>query len=132
MLSEIGIKIFDFEIVKDKINSVYFFDPLNKKAVVKRITKDIELIAGLKSIGQTSKKYYYKKQDATIYKTGKGLNKYLFYVNKDQLIKIKNVGLLGTKKHVSFEDYNHGIAQHVTLKHNMIKVRIELTGLKNE
>lgn len=43
-VTEIGMKMFDFEITDDRFNLVYIFEPLNKPKVVQLLEADMKLI----------------------------------------------------------------------------------------
>lgn len=128
-VTEIGMKMFDFEIKDERFNLVYIFEPLNKPKLIQLLEADMKLI--LLQHLHKQKAFVYEKKDQRIFKVKEGL-RYYYELNPGTktVKKIKVKGHIFTKEKVLY-DYNDSLdAEHIQLKHKgLIRLKIELTRL---
>lgn len=124
-VTEIGMKIFDFEIKDTSFKLIYIFEPLNKPRIIKLLRNDMKLILMHNLLDKDAK--LYENSPKKIYKTNNGLR--TFYLStRPQLIEKSLVkGALFTKEKVTYL-YNDSLeANQIKLKHKgLVRVKIEL------
>lgn len=128
-VTEIGMKMFDFEIKNDRFNLVYVFEPLNKPKLIQLLEADMKLILLQHLLKKEAS--IYKQKDQLIFKVKDG-HRYYYELNpgKKTVKKIKVKGHILTKEKVLY-NYNDSLdAEHIQLKHKgLIRLKIELTRL---
>ena len=128
-VTEIGMKMFDFEITDGRFNLVYIFEPLNKPKLIQLLEADMKLILLQHLLKKEAA--VYEKKDQRIFKVKEGL-RYYYELNpgKKTVKKIRVKGPVFTKENVLY-NYNDSLdAEHVLLKHKgLFRLKIELTRL---
>lgn len=128
-VTEIGMKMFDFEIKKDSFNLVYIFEPLNKPKLIQLLEADMRLILLHHLLKKEAS--VYEKKDRRIYKVKDGF-RYYYELNQgaNTVRNIRVKGRIFTKENVLY-NYNDSLdAEHILLKHKgLIRLKIELTRL---
>jgi hypothetical protein len=128
-ITQLGMKMFDFEIKKDTFRLVYIFEPLNKPAIVYLLLSDMRLI--LLHHLLNGKAEIYKLKQNTILKTNY-INRYYYKLSpgKNTVEKTIVKGKLFKKARV---DYFYGDsldAQKIRLKHKgLIRIKISLNKI---
>lgn len=128
-VTEIGMKMFDFEITDDRFNLVYIFEPLNKPKVIQLLEADMKLILLQHLLKKEAS--IYEKKDQRIFKVKEGHRYYYeLHPGTKTVKKITVKGRFFTKEKVMY-DYNDSLdAEHIQLKHKgLIRLKIELTRL---
>ena len=127
--TEFGNKLLDFEISENdfKINSIV--DELNKKILINTLKTDFRLLL---------KKHYlvneeFENQTFNVFKSeDKNKFNYLFESKTDsKLTKIVRSSKRKEKFSIIFTTENNTFAQNIVIKHESIKLKIELNYLKN-
>lgn len=127
--TEFGNKLLDFEISEDdfKINSIV--DELNKKILINTLKTDFRLLL---------KKHYlvneeFENQTFNVFKSeDKNKFNYLFESKTDsKLTKIVRSSKRKEKFSIIFTTESNTFAQNIVIKHENIKLKIELNYLKN-
>jgi len=125
-LTELGIKIFDFEIKNPlkfkkfyKVN--YIIDPLNKKFIIKKICNDYGYLiqnAGVKYLTA------FTNDSNTFLQFNQKLKKYyyIFFQNEKNYNSIKVNSAFKTKIDISFYGINKIVPDSIFLNHNGIKL----------
>lgn len=124
-VTEIGMKIFDFEIRDNSFNLVYIFEPLNKPRIIQLLKNDMKLILMKDLLGTEAK--CYEKQNKKIYRSSRK-PKTFYFVDQSPLVSKSLVkGALFTKQKVTYL-YNDSLeATQVKLRHKgLVRVKIEL------
>ena len=129
--TEVGIKLFDFEISKDSFTVHYCLDKLNKKPVLKILEKDFRtlLLSGSEGINANisennyEKKFWWKKDDEIFE-----------YKQNSNTLEISTIKIYSPKEkpkmHASLENYNKGFPQTIKIIHDNIKLSIELNFIE--
>ncbi|MBL7931248.1 MAG: hypothetical protein JNL60_05085 [Bacteroidia bacterium] len=124
-VTEIGMKIFDFEIKDTAFNLVYIFEPLNKPRIIRLLTNDMKVILMRDLVNKQAE--LYEKSGKKIFRT-KAANKTFYFSSKPKLINKSLVkGKLLTKEKVTYL-YNDSLeASQIKLKHRgLVRVKIDL------
>ncbi|MEO6303965.1 MAG: hypothetical protein ABIP51_12415, partial [Bacteroidia bacterium] len=128
-VTEIGMKMFDFEIQNNNFKLTYVFEPLNKPKIIKLLESDMKLILLQHLLNKQAA--VYEKKNEKIYKIKEDL-KYYYKTNTGTktVEKIAVKGSIFTKEKVNYL-YNDSLnAKQIKLKHKgLIRLRIELNNL---
>ncbi len=131
-ITELGMKMFDFEIRNNQFKLIYVFEPLNKPEVLDLLESDMKLILLQNLINTEANIFEQENKTGYIYQTAKGNLKYYYFVNAGTktVEKIIVRGNLGWKEKVNYL-YNENLnAKQILLKHKgFIRLRIELTSI---
>lgn len=124
-VTEIGMKVFDFEIRDTSFKLTYIFEPLNKPRIIQLLSNDMKLILLQDLLDKEAK--LYEKQNKNIYKTGEKSRTFYLTDNKPRVDKSIVKGVLFTKEKVTYL-YNDSLeANQINLKHKgLVRVKIEL------
>ncbi|SDJ26898.1 hypothetical protein [Flavobacterium noncentrifugens] len=128
--TEFGNKLLDFEISETdfKINSIV--EELDRKILINTLKEDFRLLL--------KKKFAIQNQFATvsdaIYESEDGKYYDYLFVSKSgrQLHKIEHTSKRKEKFSIHFQSENNIFAEHISIEHQNIKLKIELNYLKNE
>lgn len=127
--TEFGNKLLDFEISENdfKINSIV--DELDKKILINTLKTDFRLL--LKKDFQVNE--HFENQSFDVFKSAdKNKFNYLFESKTDsKLTKIVHSSKRKEKFSIIFTTENNTFAQNIVIKHENIKLKIELNYLKN-
>jgi hypothetical protein len=131
-ITEIGMKMFDFEIKKDTFRLVYVFEPLNKPKILNLLENDMKLVLFYHLLNKKAETY--KRGKDVILKT-RDSNYYYYKLNtgKNTIKKTVVKGKLFKKCKV---DYFYGDSldvQQIRLKHTgLIRVKIDLNKITKQ
>ena len=128
-VTEIGMKMFEFEIRDTVFNLVYMFEPLNKPKIIQLLKDDMKLILLHQLINKEAS--VYQKKENIVYKVDQKFRYY--YVLNDHSKNVRKTlkkGSLFTKVKVNYF-YNDSLnARLIRLKHKgLIRLKIELNNL---
>jgi len=131
--NEMGFKFFDFEWKKDgAFTAHYVFDKMNKKAVIKTLRKDFELVL-MNTVNWQSEKIF--TRDSAVYHRftlAKGYNYYITDPSCKELLRIENASSRKTIVSVIMKDYENGVPDTIGVSHKMFSFEIGLKKLKEE
>ncbi len=128
-VTEIGMKMFDFEIKDTSFKLVYIFEPLNKPNIVRLLSADMKLILLKDLLNQEAG--IYTKRNKNVFKTAGQRSTYYQTDTTLRLVeKTWTKGQVFTKTKVAYL-YNDSLeAQRISLKHSgLIRVKIEMNGI---
>ena len=128
-VTEIGMKMFDFEIQNNSFKLTYLFEPLNKPRITQLLEADMKLILLQDLLNREG--YIYEKKAKRAYKS-KGDDKTYYRVNEktNTIGQILKKGLVFTKIRVNYFYKEDLIADQIKLKHyGLIRLKIELNNL---
>jgi len=132
-LSELGMKIFDFEFnnnLKDQFKIHQILEPINKKLLINTLRQDFELFLKLypKNITSTS----YISDNSTIEKIKyNGLNNYYIFNNDSNYVtSILQKGWLFKKLIISNTGYSNNSPDNVNFTHKGINLIINLSKIR--
>ena len=132
-VTELGMKMFDFEIKNNEFKLVYVFEPLNQPKILKILESDMKLILLQSLINKEAR--IYEKENECIYVVPNGNYKNYYLVNKTSKTVGKAIvkGNLFSKEKVNYI-YNDSLnAQQIKLKHKgLIHLKIELNNISKE
>ena len=129
-VTELGMKMFDYEIKNNQFKLIYVFEPLNKPKVLKLLESDFKLVLLQNLLNKEA--VIYGKENSLIYKVVDQKQKSFYYANKSTktVSQIKVKGALFCKEKVNYV-YNDSLsATQIKLKHNgIIRLKIELNNI---
>lgn len=134
-VTELGMKMFDFEIRNNQFKLIYVFEPLNKPNVLSLLENDLKLILLQNLLNKEAKVYERNDQDKRIYQTTNNKLKNYYFVNaKTKTVERAIVkGKLFIKEKVEYIYNDSTIAKQIKLKHKgIIRLKIELNNLSTK
>ena len=139
-LSEVGLKIFDLgfylyqnNFSKENFTIHYCLGQLNKKALIKTIKNDFDLILMNNLIVSKLKRLEDKKKDFFLWKYKNKNQKNLYFQNIETGNISKIISKKGLFRKVSIEllHYKEGFPEKIFIAHRNMKLNIELIKVKN-
>lgn len=127
--SETGPTLFDFEFKQDSFRVRYCLKKLNRKAVIRTLRKDFELLL-MENIGQPDGRVL--RDSARLYFpfiSGKETNYYLTDTLCQRLLRIEKAGPRKPKVIVDMEPFQAGMPENVLLEHRNFTFAIRLKAL---
>jgi hypothetical protein len=128
--TEFGSKLFDFEFKNGTFTKHFVVEDFDKRFIVDILRADFKLL-----VNEYSKvSEVYESEYQKIYKT-KYEGKFNFYFLENetkQLQKIVNTSKTKEKVEIVFTFSEENIAEAILIKHNNIKLKIELKKFKNQ
>ncbi len=127
--TEFGSKLFDFQFEGDTFTKHFMLPELDKKFIVNILKNDFELLVNETATVLT----VYESENQRIYKTPdeKRFNYYFLGNESEQLEKIVNTTKTKEKVEIVFTSSDGKIAEKIEIKHNNIKLKIDLEKFKN-
>lgn len=128
-VTEIGMKMFDFEIQNNTFKLLYIFEPLNKPKIIRLLEDDMKLILLQHLLNREAA--VFENETESIYRV-KEQFRYYYLADKNArtVRRVIKKGKLFTKTKVKYL-YNDSLnASQIKLKHKgLIRLRIELNNL---
>lgn len=123
--TEMGNKLFDFSFNGDNFKVNYIMDDLNKKMFINILKEDFSALIK-EQLAVTGS---YQKGNYTVYKTHIFNQPYFYFIQNEGLEKI--IKTKGGKEKTSFlfQEINDNIADQITIKHQSIKLIIQLKSI---
>ena len=128
--TEFGSKLFDFQFEGDTFTKHFVIEDLDKKFIINILRKDFKLL-----INESAKVLtVYESKNHKAYKTqsDKRFNFYFVEDKSEKLEKIINTSKTKEKLEIDFTSSEENIADIITIKHNNIKLTIDLEKFKKE
>ncbi len=127
-VTELGMKMFDYQIQNNQFKLDYVFEPLNQPRILNLLESDFKLILLQGLLNQEAEIF---EKNGRIYK----INKSYYQVNSKskniEKIRVKNGLFSGIK--VQFTNSDSLAAENIQLKHKgFINLSIELTKIKQQ
>lgn len=128
--TEFGSKLFDFQFEGDTFIKNFIVEDLDKKFIVNILKDDFKLLvkeqAPVLAVYESENQKIYKTQDAERFSF------YFFGNESEQLKKIINTSKTKEKVEIDFTSSEENIADSIAIKHNNIKLTIDLEKFKKE
>lgn len=127
--SETGPTLFDFEFKRDSFRVRYCLKKLNRKAVIRTLRKDFELLL-MENVGQPGGQVL--RDSVRVYFpfiSGKETNYYLTDTLCQRLLRIEKAGRRKPKVTVDMEPFQSGMPEDVLLEHRNFTFAIRLKAL---
>ena len=127
-VTELGIKIFEFEFLNNNFNVHYCLEMFNKKVILKTLEKDINLLLMNDLSADKVKIFKDKKNGHKVYKLKKNNQNNYYYIDTEtgNLIKIENSSGIFRKVIIELNDYKDGFPNKINIVHPGIKLNIQL------
>jgi hypothetical protein len=129
--NEMGFKFFDFEFTPDRNFKIYsVIKQMNKKAVIKTLRKDFELIlmerldSAALSVRTNNGLIYY------VFPQTKGYNYYITDSTGENLVRIERVSKRKTVVQAIMKDYMNGIPDTIGISHKTFNFTIGLKRIE--
>ena len=129
--NEMGFKFFDFEFsARDSFFVHYIIKKMNRKAVIKTLRKDFELI--LMRHFDTLKAQVKKEGELTyfVFPQGKEYNSFITNSNCTELVRIEKASKRKIKVQVIMQNYAGGVPDTIGITHKNINFTIGLKRLE--
>ena len=126
LVTELGIKIFEFEFRDDEFEVHYCLEMLNKKAILKTLEKDLRLILMNNMVSGKAK--ILKDENNLVYKLKKNKRNNYYYINTkaDKLVVIESLSGIFKKVTIELKDYKDNYPEKINILHHNIKLNIKL------
>lgn len=128
--TEFGSKLFDFQFEDDTFTKNFIVEELDKKFIINILKDDFKLLVK----EQTMVLGVYESENQRIYKTknDERFNFYFTNIESEKLQKIVNTSKTKEKLTIDFTSSEGNIADTIAIKHNNIKLTIDLEKFKKE
>lgn len=128
--TEFGSKLFDFQFEDDTFTKNFVIEDLDKKFIINILKDDFKLLVNEKA----KILEVYESENQRIYKThnDERFNFYFINAGTGQLQKIVNTSKTKEKMEIDFTSSDGKIADTIAIKHNNIKLTIDLEKFKKE
>ncbi len=128
--TEFGSKLFDFQFEGDTFTKHFMVEDLDKKFIVNILKDDFKLLvnesATVLSVYESKNERIYKTQSDDMF------NFYFLEDKSEKLKKIINTSKTKEKVEIDFTSSEENIANVIAIKHNNIKLTIDLEKFKKE
>lgn len=130
MTTEFGSKLLDFEYNGDTFTQNFIIEDLDRRFILNVLKEDFKLLL----IKNAPVLANYESPTNQVYKTqnGKRFDFYFFGKSSEKLERIVNTTNSKEKVEVDFRSSDGQIAEKIVIKHNNIKLRIDLEKFKEE
>jgi len=127
-VTEIGIKIFEFEFINNDFNVHSCLETFNKKVILKTLEKDIKLLLMINLAEKKVKIFEAKKSKNKVYKLKENCQSNYYFIDKEtgNLLKIENSSGIFRKVIIELNDYKEGFPNKINIVHPGIKLNIQL------
>lgn len=130
-VTELGMKMFDFEVKNNQINTVFVFEPLNKPAFINALKRNFNDMLLLTKFGTTDCSF--EKNNQTIYKSLKNNDTHFYTISNSKFMNLQET--YHKKKKVSTIKYLYDIESElcntITCKqYGIIKFYFELNTIQ--
>ena len=132
-VTEVGIKIFEFEFYKDEFRVNHCLEMFNKKIILRTLEKDLHLLLQNNLVSDYVKIFEDKKNNLRVFKLKNNRQRNYYFVNKENgnLDKIENMSCIFRKVIVEFNDYKKDFPYRIDIKHTGIRLNIQLKLIEN-
>ncbi len=122
--TEFGSKLLDFEYVGDAFVKRYIIPDLDKKFIVEVLKEDFRFLI----LEKSKVSEVYEKENTLVYKTsyGEGFNFYFVENETGILTKLIHTSKTKEKVAIDFESERRDLAETIRIKHNNLKLSIDL------
>ena len=134
-ITELGLKMFDFEIQNNQFKLIYVFEPLNKPTILSLLENDMKLILLQNLLHKEAKIFERNNQDKQIYQTTNNKLKNYYFINTNTKTVERTIvkGKVFSKEKVNYIYNDSLIAKQIKLKHKgFIRLKIELNYLSTK
>lgn len=128
--TEFGSKLFDFQFEGDTFTKNYVIEEMDRKFIINILKDDFKLLVNESATVLA----VYESDNERVYKT-KSEESFNFYFLEDKyemLEKIVNTSKTKEKVEIDFTASDGKTADTIAIKHNSIKLKIDLEKFKNE
>ncbi|MDN3723345.1 hypothetical protein QRD02_03045 [Aequorivita sp. SDUM287046] len=128
--TEFGSKLFDFQFEGDTFTKHFVVEDMDKKFIVNILKEDFKIL-----VNESAKVLaVYESKNQRIYKTESGdrFNFYFLDETSEQLEKIVNTSKTKEKVTIDYNSADGKIADTISIKHNNIKLKIDLEKFKKQ
>jgi hypothetical protein len=128
--TEFGSKLFDFQFEGDTFTKHFVVEDLDKKFIINILEEDFKLLVNERATVLA----VYESKNHRIYKTTSDdrFNFYFLEDNSEKLQKVVNTTKTKEKIEIDFVSSSKKIADTIVIKHNNIKLKIDLEKLKKQ
>ena len=129
-VTELGMKLFDFEWKENKMTALYVFEPLNKPSLIKALETNMQTVF-LLDIYNTSAKRFNNKHITTYYKLDGYKNRYII-TGTNRELSTQEIFKGHRKASLIKYTYNHPTKSYSQIKciqYGLIKIHIELNEI---
>ena len=129
MITEVGLKLFDFEFIPDQPMRVhYIIDAMDKRILVKTLSDDIGMILMLPSLGTNDPIILHDKKGNMIYRFRDHRKKFFYFHTEDSALPFYAQRMKGISRKAAVEFFGSSVdgLDSVKLAHDNISLNIQL------
>jgi hypothetical protein len=130
--TELGMKLFDFEITDSAFIQHYCVPQLNRPKLLNILQEDLSVLLSSNILNSTTENYYLKSTDENVLKTKWKRYKYYYFSKNQHLNKIEKSKNGFVKVRYLLNNYTDDVPQLIQIKHYNIRLKIELRQFKNQ
>jgi DNA-dependent RNA polymerase auxiliary subunit epsilon len=130
-ITELGLKIFDFEIKGEDFKVIYCIEKMNKKKLIRVLKDDLTLLLLENKLNEKAVIFKNKDNNEKVYRFHQKNSFKYYYVDPEagKLNKIEECGCFSTKVSINFSDFRNNIPDKIVISHHHIKFNIILNRI---
>lgn len=127
--TEFGNKIFDFELINNKLKKNYILDKLDKKVIINTLAQDFKTL--LQENSNVIR--FYTNTNYNVYRTQQKRHSNFYFIDrKNKLLKrITHTTKFKEKFNILFFEIENNISKRISIEHKGIKLKISLSYIGN-
>ncbi len=132
--SEMGVKLFDLLFDKQAFEVVYCFEKLDRKAVIKRLRRDLRMLFMVEYDGRERAEVYRKEgeKNKILKLAGEdGWNYYFLDEASKRPVHMENTGLFKVRAVASLGDHQEGVPREIVIDHKEVDLKLRLEQVRN-
>jgi len=131
LVTEVGLKIFDFELKEENVNVVYCIEKMNKKSFIKILGEIFTLLLLENKLDHKTIFFREKKTDEKVYYHHQKKRNTYYYVDNDslKLNKILDYGVISRKTTIVFSRFYNDIPYKIDIAHRNPSLNISLVNI---
>ncbi len=130
-ITELGLKIFDFEIKGENFKVIYCIEKMNKKKLIQILKEDFTLLLLENKLNNKTMLYKNKNNSENVFRFHVNNNYKYYYVDNEsaRLNKIENCSFFSRKVSIDFSDFKNNFPNKIDILHYNIKLNIRLNKI---
>ncbi len=130
-ITELGLKIFDFEIKGENFKVVYCIEKMNRKKLIQILKEDFTLMLLENKLNSKAVLYKNTKTQENVFRFHNKNGYYYYYVDSNAMTldKIESSNFLSRKLEISFSDFKNNFPSKIDIKHDHIKLNLHISKI---
>jgi hypothetical protein len=130
-ITELGLKIFDFELKGDQFKVIYCLEKMNKKKLIQILKEDFTLLLLENKLDDNAILYKNKTNSEKVFRFHHKNNYTYYYIDDNTKIlnKIENCGYFSRRVTIGFSEFKNKFPTKIDISHHYLKLNIRLNKI---